>query len=381
MSNDTSLCALGLDRETLSAWRDQMLPEAEARRIAQHVPTCAACQRRLGQFTQIALAVQQQPAPDLRAQTWHGLQARLAHQAQHPLRLPRAAAFSGIGTVALVALIAILFAFVLHQRPNPNSSIPVTSVTASPTASATTAAATCASALPGAGTASAGTHFTDLPLPQGSMSVAPTQMGGGGAGQFTLYDLELCTPNSSPSAITAFFANLTAAQWQRSATFPADGAYQSACGTADCWDKGMLRYVRLSLPITDLGNGTERYHLTLAVPPAVPNCSASGDTFSAGYVSQLPNPGYTSTQVYANIPLPPLSRTVVNHAAGGQEGYTICSAGTVASITAFMNAHLASLGWTASGNGTWAQHGYLLTVAIPSPTNWQIGWHNPDVHP
>jgi hypothetical protein len=367
MRNDTAPCALGLSREQLSAWRDQTLPAAEAQRIARHVPECAACQRRLAQFARIAAAVQQ-PAPDLRAQTWSGLQARLSQKEQRPMQFPRAA-FGGIGAVAALALLAVLFVLVLNQRAGGNTK-PGTSSTA----------LSCASALPGSGPASAGSHFTDLPLPAHSVSAAPTQTGGGGDGQFTLYDLELCTSASSPSAVNAFFAGLPASHWQPSNTFPADGAYQSSCGGPYCWAKD-ARYVSLAEPITDRGGGIERYHLTLAVPPPAPDCSASGNTFSTGYYYQLPNPNYTTTQVYADIPLPPLSRIVRNDASGGQRGYNMCSAGTVASITAFMNAHLTTLGWTSSGNGTWTQNGYILTISIPSPTDWNIGWHDPDLHP
>jgi hypothetical protein len=118
-----------------------------------------------------------------------------------------------------------------------------------------------------------------------------------------------------------------------------------------------------------------------AVPPTAtltpPSC-ASG--FSSGYYSQLPDPHYTTTQVYADIPLPPLSRIVPNDAAGGVRGYDICSAGTVASITDFMNTHLASQGWTNSGSGTWTKSGFNLNVVISSATGWNINWRDPDIH-
>jgi hypothetical protein len=252
-------CALGLRRETLSAWRDRLLPEAEAERIALHVTNCAACQHHLTQFTQIATALQQQPAPDLRAQTWRGLQARLPQKEQQPMRFPRAAAFSGIGAVALLALIVILFVLVLNQRPGTNSG-------------------------PGTGTATA---------------------------------TVIATPTFTPVATSTVTA---------------------------------------------------------------PDCSSAFLTYSPNYVQQLPDPHYTSTQVFANIPLPPLSRIVPNDASGGQRGYDICSGGTVASITSFMTQQLTNLGWATTGGGAWTQSGYTLTVLVPLATNWNISWHDPDFH-
>ena len=43
-------CVLGLDGETLSAWRDGLLLADESRRIARHTPGCASCQREPGRF-------------------------------------------------------------------------------------------------------------------------------------------------------------------------------------------------------------------------------------------------------------------------------------------------------------------------------------------
>lgn len=382
MGEDRSQCALGLSRETLSAWRDRLLPEADAQRIALHVTDCAACQRRLAQFAQIAATIQRQPAPDLRAQTWRGIQARLAQKEHRPMRIPRAAAFGGIGAIALVALIVVLFVLVLNQHSSGGTGplASTGSATSIATATATTVAASCDSALPGAGPASAGPSFTDLPLPANSVSTAPTQTGGGGDGQFTIYDLEMCTPGSSAADVNAFFTGLTASNWLNSNTFPADGSYQLNCPSAPyCWAKD-VRYVTLSEPITDLGGGVERYHLTLATAPPAPDCSGSGNTFPPGYDYKIPDPGYTSTNVFADIPLPPLSRLIHDDASGGARGYDICSAGTVASITSFMTEHLTDLGWTNAGGGTWTKSGYSLTVSVGSPTYWYIYWHDPDFH-
>ena len=281
------------------------------------------------------------------------------------MQISRTAAFRSIGAFAIVALIIILLVFALHQRAS-NTTGPASTTN-------------CASALPGAGPASAGINFTDLPLPANSLSTVPTNIGGGGAGQFTLYEVQMCTSDSSPSAVTTFFTNLTAHSWFHSATFPSDGAYQSNCANSYCWAKD-VRYVSLAAPITDLGGGIERYHLTLATAPLAPDCNGGGSIFPAGYYYQLPDPHYVTTNVFANIPLPPLSRIVPDDASGGQRGYEICSAGTVTSISAFMTTQLTALGWTSVGSGAWSKNGFNLTVLLNAPTGWLIGWHDPDFH-
>lgn len=375
----------------LSAWRDRLLPEADAQRIALHVTDCAACQQRLDEFAQIAAAIHRQPAPDLRQQTWRGLQTRISQRGQQPMRIPRAAAFSGIGAIAVAALIIVLFVFALNHRPGGSSGPATTTATAVPVTVVSTIAVvasvvitsppapvSCSAALPGAGPASAGSSFTDLPMPANSVSTPLAQSGGGGAGQFTLYTLQLCTSGSSPTSINAFFAGITAQGWLHSTTFPADGSFQSNCTNSDCWAKD-VRYVSLQEPISDLGGGIERYQLTLATAPPAPNCDNQGSTFSTGYYYKLPDPGYKSTNVYANIPLPPLSRIVPDDASGGVRGYGICSAGTVASITSFMNTQLTASGWSTTGGGNWVKSGYSLTVSVSSPTFWTISWHDPDL--
>lgn len=383
MSQDRSHCALGLSRKLLSAWRDRLLPEVDAQRVALHVMDCAACQHRLAQFAQIAEAIQRPPAPDLRGQTWRGIQSRLSQREQQPMRTPRAVALSGIGAVVLAALLVVLFAVVLRQPPSTNSGLAAGVSTATTTTAATATGASkatsCADALPGSGPASAGSGFADLPLPPESVSTAPTQSGGGGAGQFTLYQVQMCTADSSPSAVTTFFSTLTSHSWLHSNTFPADGAFQSACMNASCWAKD-VRYVKLQQPINDLGGGVERYQLIIAKAPPAPDCSGSGNTYMQGYYYAIPDPHYMATNVFASIPLPPLSRIVPDDASGGQRGYEICSAGTVASITSYMTKQLTAQGWTSAGGGNWTKSGHSLTLILNSPTAWVVTWRDPDFH-
>jgi hypothetical protein len=244
MSTDGSGCALGVSGQTLSAWRDGALPDVEARRIAGHVAACHACQRRLARFERIASALRRQPAPNLGARTWAGIQAHLAAKKRRPVSGRHAAAFSGLGAAAAAAVVALLLASVLSHRPGGSTGL----------------------------------------------------VGGGG-------------------------------------------------------------------PAT-------------ATPAPPPACAG----FLAGYHTQLPNPDYTSTNVYADIPLPPESRIVPDDASGGVRGYDICGPGTVASVASFMRARLTALGWTPAGDGVWTKAGHTLTVRVTAATDWTISWRDPDLH-
>ena len=198
-------CALGLTRETLSAWRDQLLPEVDAQRIALHVPECTTCQYRLAQFARMALAMQRQPAPDLRAQTWQGLQARLFRKEQHPMR-SRISAFSSIGIIAILLLLGVLFAVLLSHRPNPNSG-PATG-TIPP--SATTSATTPTPPTPGPVTC----QFTHSEPPPANVPLPPGTIIGGGNGASGVVTTQVCTPGGTQSSISAFMnANLPGAGW------------------------------------------------------------------------------------------------------------------------------------------------------------------------
>jgi hypothetical protein len=129
-------CVLGLDGETLSAWRDGLLLDDEARRIARHTPGCASCQRNLGDFETIASLLNGQRAPSLRAEVWDGVRRRIMDGGQRRL-------FTGSGRIwgsaaAAIAVVTLvgLFAAVLARGPlgGQGSGTPGPTQTACPTA-------------------------------------------------------------------------------------------------------------------------------------------------------------------------------------------------------------------------------------------------------
>jgi hypothetical protein len=126
---------------------------------------------------------------------------------------------------------------------------------------------------------------------------------------------------------------------------------------------------------------------TLA-PPTCP------DQFSATYYTTLPDATFNATNLYAQIPLPPLTREVDNDASGGLRGRQLCSAGTADSILAFMTQNLTQLGWQMAetqesdcvnvGAGLyqtlqcWKNGTYTLDLGINSNTDWLILFRDPD---
>ena len=125
---------------------------------------------------------------------------------------------------------------------------------------------------------------------------------------------------------------------------------------------------------------------TLTPPTCGPNFK------STTYYTTLPDSTYQKTNVYAQVQLPPLTRSFDNDAAGGVRGRNMCSAGSTASVLAFMQTHLTSLGWQQVNTGAgscisvdtfgqqqcWKNGSYTLTLAINTNTDWIIVYRDPD---
>lgn len=125
--------------------------------------------------------------------------------------------------------------------------------------------------------------------------------------------------------------------------------------------------------------------------PTPPTC---GDNFSTPptYHDTLPDATFNATDVYAQVPLPPLTRSYDDDAAGGVRGRVMCSAGTTDSILNFMTQHFTQLGWQqidTTGNGClsasmygrpqcWKNGNFLLFLGINSNTDWIILFRDPD---
>ena len=110
-------CPLGLPSETLSAWRDRLLPPAEARRISAHVRECHACRERLAGFERLAPPLRAERVPEPDERLWLAVRAGMAGVPQRARvgggrrgRGPNRASWRALAAIAAVVLLAVGFA-------------------------------------------------------------------------------------------------------------------------------------------------------------------------------------------------------------------------------------------------------------------------------
>jgi hypothetical protein len=173
----------------------------------------------------------------------------------------------------------------------------------------------------------------------------------GGTGQFKVQKTQLCyhgTPdqvNGPFSGHTSSFAGLFGAGWGVSLTFPADGQTQTSCDPgANCFHSAAppypeyyLSFANIQTPLADYVT----YQLVLATPPPYPTCDATYYGPSVPY-------SYT----FQGFNMPPLTKESDFAAGGGHPGgytYGLCSAGTPATILAFMQAAVTAAGLAPTG--------------------------------
>jgi anti-sigma factor RsiW len=99
--NATLACAAGVTPDTLSAWRDGLLPDAQAAWLAAHTPTCPACGARLRDYEQIGAALRGQIIPRSATDPWPAMLRRIQRERRgrraHAVALGRAGRAGGGG--------------------------------------------------------------------------------------------------------------------------------------------------------------------------------------------------------------------------------------------------------------------------------------------
>lgn len=216
---------------------------------------------------------------------------------------------------------------------------------ATPTATATPAPS-CATILPGATAPTLpGYLIFGLTYPTGAVAT-PLRASYGGTGQFSIQETDVCYKGTTQQVAGPFschcsvYANLLGTGWGFNSTYPYDGQMQKACsGSATCFKSPFpsnpehyLSFEKLQSPLT----GFVTYHLRLAAPPPLPTCNPAYYPSSAPYVYS-----------WGGFAVPPLTKESPTAAGGGFAGgyaYGLCSAGTPASILAFMQAAVMAAG-------------------------------------
>lgn len=252
-----------------------------------------------------------------------------------------------------------------------------TNTAVSPTA--TTTPTSCAQ-LPGLSGATALNLF-GLTYPPGAVAAAPHNSAGG-TGQFTVSVYSACAPNTDANLTfatgkgpTPFTKILLFSGWASSKTFPADGQFQSACSSQCFIGPDGTQYLSLA-SITPVVNGLVTFQLIVATPPPAPTCDPShfGDNT---YVTSIQGPNNTT------IYLPPLTR-ISTDKGGGYAGGVVtayCSAGSGASVNAFLQATLPNGGWQSAGPSSWktsnGQLTWTMDITVNTPAMWTINQHVP----
>lgn len=221
-----------------------------------------------------------------------------------------------------------------------------------------------------------------MEFPADTVGIVSTLVAGG-TGQFTVLDYQGCTPNSTTDLIVTsgkgplpFTSLLPFYGWTASTTFPVGGQIQQTCGTAKCFatadGSGFLELDS----VVDHGGQLITFHLRRTTPPAAPSCSST--TFAdASYHVTIDDGGGVQ------IPLPPLTRLGRGDGTAGSVYVPACSAGTAASVTAFLRAALPAYGWQpdpASSPTSWKLLYGGLThrldiAAITDAANWVLRTH------
>jgi hypothetical protein len=196
------------------------------------------------------------------------------------------------------------------------------------------------------------TTFGTVPLPPLSRIVPDDGMGARG------YDI--CSAGTAAS-VTAFMQqNLPAYGWTFVGNIGTSGGTES-------WQNS-LGTINWSVP--DPLDWQIYWYGPVVTPPA---CGAN---FNGDQSYQN-----TLTTAFGTVPLPPISRTVSNDASGGVRGYDVCSAGTAATITAFMQQNLPAYGWTfvstSGGIQTWKSSSGTINWSVADPLEWNINWRVP----
>ncbi|MBA3822767.1 MAG: hypothetical protein H0X24_02540 [Ktedonobacterales bacterium] len=251
----------------------------------------------------------------------------------------------------------------------------------------TSVPATCAALLSGAGPASGGPSFSDLPFPADSVSTGLTPVHSG-TGSYTVSTFAVCSSGTSAAAVRSFYVtNLGANAWATDPTLPFDGAFQQPCGDPYCWQKGANPVARRLLgleSVTDRGNNVVTYQWRVFVPPPAGTCNVAdmttgGNSFGNGG----PDDGFQ---------YPPVTSYNDFGGAAGSHGYRMCSAGNASTIAAFLKNSIGKGGWkvlSSSPTGVHAQKPnpsdptFCYTVDVFTGSHgantgeWDINFHIP----
>jgi hypothetical protein len=254
--------------------------------------------------------------------------------------------------VFTAALLALTACSTTSGTSASGSSSPA--ATSAPHATATAAPTGCAALEPTAVAATPIPGFTSYTLfPSGSV-MTPLQTAYGGTGEFTIKETNICYPgtvaqvNGPYSGHSSVFAYLLGAGLDFNSTFPYDGvtAADVCASGANCFNTNGLsnfeHYISFEKLVSPT-SGFVTYRLRLASPPANPVCSPSTDYSGQPIIHTWE---ITTSLTYVVPPLTKGSKANQGSGYAGGNLFTLCSAGSAATILPFMKSVAQSHGET-----------------------------------
>jgi hypothetical protein len=157
----------------------------------------------------------------------------------------------------------------------------------------------------------------------------------------------------------------------------------TACG-APCFSnaKGGDVYFLIFDQFADHGSGVVTYRGRWAAfdSSTLPNCGANFGPGNTGARQRVYFVGSGDTA----FPVPPLSSIAADDAAGGVQGFDVCSPGTAASVAAFLAKEAPADGWTKVTTSNahciitsncWTKNGQVWSWdAVSDPQLWTISF-------
>lgn len=294
---------------------------------------------------------------------------------------------------AQLALLGAVLLLAAACGASPVSNSTPTAAPPTPTATATaTPVPSCATLLPGAAAAASIAGFTDVHFSTNAVDTTPSHSYGG-TGQFQIVEYDVCYSGTLDDLTGPFsghhsvIAYLYGAGWGNAPLFPYQGDFQTTCASPCFFFADNQRYLALE-HITNHGGNLITYHLRLAAPPPTPSCNASNYPASTPYAVFYDG---NASSIY-HFQLPPLSK-ISNFNGGGHAGGTdipICSAGTHATVLAFMHHAVTAAGWhvttststsfsatLSSGGRTYQVDVNTMSGLISTPNEWVLTTHVP----
>lgn len=113
--NTDRACSRSYSADTLSAFRDNLLPAEVAAAVHAHTPECQACQTTLAHFDKVARTLRLQRELEPGQRVWSGVRHDM-HQRRQPMSITARRVLGGLGAALAVLVVVVLFAQLLHAK-------------------------------------------------------------------------------------------------------------------------------------------------------------------------------------------------------------------------------------------------------------------------